>query len=109
MNAHVSFSRQVIIAKWCYLKKNDKPTVPLPSKLISLSECQPQQVNDHIQKTVGDEATTSGICKKWHHQYNESLAEERTDIGKYFAEVLRLPLSTMPLMQHTHIKINSEL
>ena len=37
-------------------------------------------------KTVGDEATTSGIGKKWRHQYNEYSAKERVDIGKYASE-----------------------
>ena len=54
-----------------YLKRNDKPKVALQSKLISLSECQLQQENDHIQKTVGDKVTTNGIYKKrcCHYKY----------------------------------------
>ena len=39
-----------------YFKRIDKPKVTLPSKLDSLSECQLQQMNNHIQKTVGDKA-----------------------------------------------------
>ena len=50
-------------------KRTDKPKVPLPLKLNPLSECQLQQMNDHVQKTVGDEASTSGMGKK-HHHYN---------------------------------------
>ena len=42
---------------------------------------------------VVEEVTTSGIGKKWHHQYNEYLAKERADIGKYSVEVLLLPCS----------------
>ena len=43
-------------------------------------------------KTVGEKVTTlSGFGKKWYHQYTMSSAKERTDIGKYSAEVLRLP------------------
>ena len=72
-----------------YLKRNDKPKVTLPSKLISLSEHQLQQVNDHIWKT--EKVTTSGIGKKRHHQYNEYSAKERADIGKYSAEMLWVP------------------
>ena len=68
------------------LKRNNKPKVPLPSKLISLSECQLQQQ----QKTVGDEVTTSGIGKKRYNQYKYS-AKERVDIRKYSTEMLRLP------------------
>ena len=63
-----------------YLKKNDKPKVPLPSKLISLSECQIQQENNHIQKFVGDKVTTGRTGKKWHHQYKYS-AKERVNIS----------------------------
>ena len=88
-----------------YLKRMANPKVSLLSKLILLSEWQPQQVNDHIQKSVGDEVTTSRICKKWHHQNNESSAEERADIGKYSAEVLWLPLSTMPLCATHTLKL----
>ena len=62
------------------LKRNDKPKVPLPSKLISLSECQLQQENDSIQKTVGNKVTTSRIGKKWCCQYEYS-AKERADIA----------------------------
>ena len=66
-----------------YLRRNDIPKVPLPSKLNSLSQCQLQQVNDHIQKTVGDEATSSGIGKKRHYGYNQYSDKERAEIGKY--------------------------
>ena len=71
---------------------NDKPKVSLPPKLILLSECQLQQVKKTIimQKTVKDRVTTSGIIKKWHHQYKNS-AKERADIRKYSSEVLQLP------------------
>ena len=44
-----------------YLKGTDNPKAPLPSQLNSLSECQLQQVDNYIQKTVGDkESTTIG-------------------------------------------------
>ena len=79
------FPRPATIAKWHCCTK-----VPLPSKLISLSGCQLQQVNNHIQKTVGDEVNTSGIDKKQHYQYNGYSAKERAGIGKYSAEVLPL-------------------
>ena len=71
-----------------YLRRNDIPVpkVPLPSKLNSLSQCQLQQVNDHIRKTVGDEATSSGIGKKRCHGYNQYSDKERAEIGKYAAE-----------------------
>ena len=69
-----------------YFKRIDKPKVALPSKLNSLSECQLQQINDHIQKTVRDKATTSGIGKKWHHQHNDYSTKERPDISKYVSE-----------------------
>ena len=49
-----------------YLKRNGRPNISLPSKLISLSEYQLQQINDNnyiIRKPVGDEVTTSGIGK----------------------------------------------
>ena len=49
-----------------------------------------QQVNDHTQKTVKEEVTTSGISKKRQHQYEYS-AKERVDISKYSAEVLQFP------------------
>ena len=65
------------------LKRNNKPKVSLPSKLISLPECQLQQQ----QKTVRDEVTTSGIGKKWYNQYKK----ERVVIRKYSTEMLRLP------------------
>ena len=55
-----------------YLKRIDKPSekpkVTLLSKVNWLSECQLQHVNDHIRKTVGDKATTSGIDKKRRYQ-----------------------------------------
>ena len=77
------FSRQATNAKRRCCTK-----VPLPSKLISLSECQLQQVNNYIQKTVGDEVITSGIGKKQQYQYNGYSSKERAGIGKYSAEVL---------------------
>ena len=55
------------IALLQFLKKNGKPKVPLPSKLISLSESQLQQESDHIRIIVGDKVTKSGIGKKWYH------------------------------------------
>ena len=79
------FSRQATIAKWRCCTK-----VPLPSKLISLSKCQLQQVNDYIQKTVGDEVITSGIDKKQQYQYNGYSAKDRKGIGIYSAEALLL-------------------
>ena len=60
------------------LKRNDKPKVPIPSKLISLSEYQIQQKNKHMRKTMGDKVTTSGTGKKWNHQYKYST-KERAD------------------------------
>ena len=86
---HVSSFRVKLNLKMAllqYLKRNDIPKVPLPSKLNSLSQCQLQQVNDHIRKTVGDEATSSGIGKKRRHGYNQYSDEERAEIGKYAAE-----------------------
>ena len=69
-----------------YLKRNDIPKGPLPSKLNSLSQCQLQQVNDHIRKIVGGEATSSGIVKKRCHGYNQYSDKERAEIDKYAAE-----------------------
>ena len=69
-----------------YLRRNDIQKVPFPSKLNSLSQCQLQQVNDHIRKTAGDEATSSGIGKKQRHGYNQYSDKERAEIGKYVAE-----------------------
>ena len=69
-----------------YFKRTDKLKIAIPSKLYLLSECQLQQVNNHIQKIVEDEATTSGIGKKWLHHYNKYSAKERADIGKYASE-----------------------
>ena len=65
-----------------YFKRADKPKVTLLSKLISLSECQLQQVNNHLQKTMGDNAITSGNGKKWCHQNIDYWVKERVDIGK---------------------------
>ena len=62
------------------LKRNDKPKVPLPSKLILLSECQIQQENKHMRKFVGDKVTTSGTGKKWRLQYKYS-AKEKVNIS----------------------------
>ena len=74
-----------------YLKRNnDKTKIGLQSKLISLSECQLQQENDHIQKTVGDKVTTSKMGRKRCYQYKYS-AKERANIGKYSTELLQLP------------------
>ena len=55
-----------------------------------------------MRKTVGDRVTTSGIDKKWHHQYKYS-AKERVDMGKYSTEVLGGSISTTPLREHMHI------
>ena len=73
-----------------YLNRINKPKVAIPSKLVSLSECQLQQENNYIYEKLGDEVTTSGIGKKWHYQYKYS-AKEKVDIGKYFSEVLWPP------------------
>ena len=98
-----SLSRQVTVAKWprCSIyREMTNQKVPLPSKLISLSECQLQQENNHIRKTVVDEVTTSGIGKKRQCQYEYSV-KERVDIGKYSTEVLQLPY-LQPLATRTH-------
>ena len=79
-------SRYCKMALFQCFKRTDKLKVVLPSKLnsLTLSECQLEQVNDHIQKIVRDEL--SGIGKKWHHQYND-CANERADIGKYCTHI----------------------
>ena len=67
---HVKFEGQAMIAKWlCYSEENCLTKVILPSKLNLLSECQLQQANDQtvIKKSVGDNATTSGIGNKRCH------------------------------------------
>lgn len=68
---HVLFFMSCLNCKMAllqYFKRTDKLKVALPSK------CRLQQVNDHIQKTVGDETTTSGIGKKQCNQYNDYSA-----------------------------------
>ena len=69
-----------------YLKRNEKPKVLLILYLISLSECQLQQENNHTQKLWHTKLLQVELARN-RCQYEYS-AKERTDVGTYFTEVL---------------------
>ena len=66
---------------------NDKPKDSLPSKLISLSECQLQQVNEHIQKPweivtiLQAELARNGTISMTTMSIQLKKVEERADIS----------------------------
>ena len=77
-------------------KEKRQTKVLLPSKLVSLSECQLQQENDHIRKTVGDEVTTNKNGKKQCNQYKYS-AKQKGGYRQIFHRGTLASISTMPL------------
>ena len=72
---------QTWMALFKHCKRMPMEIPSLPMKLDSLSESQLQKVNERIQKTVGDEATSCRTvmnCKQ-RHQYNECSAKNHVD------------------------------
>ena len=87
-----------------YLKRNEKPKVLLILYLISLSECQLQQENNHTQKLWYTKLLQVELARN-RCQYEYS-AKERTDIYRHiFYRGALASISTTPLGQHMHIKL----
>ena len=67
--AHVTFRVTLLH----YLKRTGKPLekpsyITIKAELVIRVPAAASTSEQYIRKTVGDEATTSGIGKKWHHQ-----------------------------------------
>ena len=97
-----------------YLKRNNKPKIPLPSKLISLSEYHLQQENDHIWETVGDEVAYIAVYIVQAEFARNGTVSMSVQLRKcWYRQIFYRSASTPylllgPLGQDLHIKINSE-